>query len=95
MVLCSLTAPPCSILYNPSLHPSRSYDGAYLAAVMETDAMSTASAATFTLKYTSFDSALFNGARGMINHGTLAKRNVDTDRSTPGAHTPVGGHLVR
>ena len=35
-----------------------------------------------------------SGISGLFKRALLAKRNLDQDRSTPGAHNPVGGHLM-
>jgi hypothetical protein len=35
-----------------------------------------------------------SGVAGILKHSVLAKRSLDQDRTTPGAHQPEGGHLM-
>lgn len=71
-----------------------SYDGNEVTTIVETGSLPTNVPAKITVQYPVMNDADYLGVRGMINRGTLAKRNMDLDRSTPGSNDPTGGMLV-
>lgn len=93
--------PPTSVTANGANIPYARYGGANawtyagleMSTVIEVTGVSTSETLTIVVSLTAGNTASMNGIKGGLYRASLAKANLDIDRSTPGSDTVQGGAL--